>query len=608
MSAPDSGLARLIALWDATRDGRIPRLVRVLDADRGPESLAARIAGVLDGHPRAPIAAQRVRDLGGRADPRLADACVHWLMELPYRTWPSADPFWDAVFTLLAESAGPELEREALADAVIGRHAIHTAVRVGERVRTLAIPPAMRGPTADEDAWLEALVAEHPVPPDEEPRGEQDDEALLARVHADPDDDTALRVLADRLQQRGDPRGELIALQLAPAGHRDRVREQDLLLAHRADWAGPWLPLMGDLGFERGFLRRVHLARRLGNLGKLVGDAHLATVRCLTVSSRPDPRVVRGVTRILAHPVTAGLRELGTFAPADLDALAEVAGDRITRLRTFFAGDDTEGLIARLGRWPRLVHLGVEVATDVPEGAILELLARAAVPSVGLHLWTRTSTPPFAEWMAAAHPGTETLRSHTPSGTVLCASRGTSGGFERFRCELERDGLVFDVYAQLPAPPPPVLVPSPDAPSPRVFLGDWGLAPRLAELGPIQRLIYTGDLDRLPDARTLPPVADLELQIHRDQHDYSGIVRALAGAPVDRVRVAQSIDLTAGPTGAFDQGLLHPRWTEGWSRRIVERVLPLVAALGQLPGSPVPDAELQEVLTGHGLARIPTPM
>src|ERR1700733_9362749 len=42
-----------------------------------------------------------------------------------------------------------------------------------------------------------------------------DVEALLAQIAATPDDDAPYLVLADVLQQRGDPRGELIAVQSA---------------------------------------------------------------------------------------------------------------------------------------------------------------------------------------------------------------------------------------------------------------------------------------------------------------------------------------------------------------------------------------------------------
>nr|HEX4316534.1 TIGR02996 domain-containing protein [Kofleriaceae bacterium] len=78
--------------------------------------------------------------------------------------------------------------------------------------------------------------------------------ALFAAVDAAPDDDAPRRVLADALLELGDPRGELIALQLAPVLDDARIRA--LLDAHRAEWAGK-LDLIGDVVFERGFPARV---------------------------------------------------------------------------------------------------------------------------------------------------------------------------------------------------------------------------------------------------------------------------------------------------------------------------------------------------------------
>ena len=46
------------------------------------------------------------------------------------------------------------------------------------------------------------------------------DDALLAAIYADPDDDAPRHVLADALIDRGDPRGEFISMQLA-RGRKD---------------------------------------------------------------------------------------------------------------------------------------------------------------------------------------------------------------------------------------------------------------------------------------------------------------------------------------------------------------------------------------------------
>ncbi|MFZ5442822.1 MAG: TIGR02996 domain-containing protein [Myxococcota bacterium] len=74
-------------------------------------------------------------------------------------------------------------------------------------------------------------------------------------VFSAPGDDAARQVLADALQEAGDPRGEFIALQLqadAPASAR---RQRTLLRKHLDSWLGPLAPFVikAGLEFRRGF-------------------------------------------------------------------------------------------------------------------------------------------------------------------------------------------------------------------------------------------------------------------------------------------------------------------------------------------------------------------
>src|ERR1043165_6117004 len=90
------------------------------------------------------------------------------------------------------------------------------------------------------------------------------DAELLALVYAAPDDDGPRLVYADALLERGDPRGELIALQIArargPISDEARAREAELLAddARCAGWAQP-LSAVGSCRFERGFPSHIWL-------------------------------------------------------------------------------------------------------------------------------------------------------------------------------------------------------------------------------------------------------------------------------------------------------------------------------------------------------------
>jgi uncharacterized protein (TIGR02996 family) len=105
------------------------------------------------------------------------------------------------------------------------------------------------------------------------------DEAFLSEIAADPDAAAPYLVYADALQQRGDPRGELIVIQHAletasPLEELElRRREADLFDAHAAVWLGEFRRFRRDCGaaWRRGFCHRVrlpagHTLRRLQQL------------------------------------------------------------------------------------------------------------------------------------------------------------------------------------------------------------------------------------------------------------------------------------------------------------------------------------------------------
>src|SRR5947209_1034429 len=95
------------------------------------------------------------------------------------------------------------------------------------------------------------------------------DDAFLADVVADPDDDGVRLIYADYLDERGDPLGEFIRVQIEleplrddyddPRANELRGREAELLREHRTSWLNEAAPL-GDLdspyseafGFVRG--------------------------------------------------------------------------------------------------------------------------------------------------------------------------------------------------------------------------------------------------------------------------------------------------------------------------------------------------------------------
>lgn len=98
-------------------------------------------------------------------------------------------------------------------------------------------------------------------------------DAFLRAICANPADDTPRLVFADWLADHGDPdRGEFIRLEIElarrdpedEAAERRRPalfsRKAELLKANRQRWIEPFLPAVGDVRFERGFVTELQVS------------------------------------------------------------------------------------------------------------------------------------------------------------------------------------------------------------------------------------------------------------------------------------------------------------------------------------------------------------
>lgn len=100
---------------------------------------------------------------------------------------------------------------------------------------------------------------------------------LLEAIVADPSDEASRLVYGDLLLAAGDPRGELIQVQIAAPSTAMQDEEERLLAAHRTVWCARVLGVVGEaafrppvIHFRRGFLAAMHgpsdILRRLGML------------------------------------------------------------------------------------------------------------------------------------------------------------------------------------------------------------------------------------------------------------------------------------------------------------------------------------------------------
>ncbi len=148
---------------------------------------------------------------------------------------------------------------------------------------------------------------------------------LVLEVIARPDDDGVRAVLADLLQAAGDPRGELISLQLlASRGNRDRDnRIQELLDTHAKSWLGWLRDAAIACRFDRGFLSRLALGSAWASddvrWDDAARDGALATVEDLLPGSERGAIYRKFVT----SPAMPNLRRVAVYDTASLDALAK---------------------------------------------------------------------------------------------------------------------------------------------------------------------------------------------------------------------------------------------------------------------------------------------
>src|SRR5262249_13335971 len=131
---------------------------------------------------------------------------------------------------------------------------------------------------------------------------------LRAAIYADLGSDAARMVLADYLQERGDPWGELIALQLARRGTGDPAlpREAELLAQCAPASAGPLPPYLRP-GFvvRRGFVAAcATIPDKLPD--HIVHDVAWSTVEDLETSE----------LALLESPALASVRRVGVSGAA----------------------------------------------------------------------------------------------------------------------------------------------------------------------------------------------------------------------------------------------------------------------------------------------------
>ena len=202
-----------------------------------------------------------------------------------------------------------------------------------EAIRRLSAV-SVRLPAAEEVAWRSLLNKVVPA---------RDPTALLQEIARSPQEDGPRAVLADLLQEQGDPQGEFITLQLREAeglGSQESVaRAQQLLKEHGRKWLGPLAQIVERAEFRRGLPYGLDLSGSWAadekHWAKLSADPRLGTVvRVARGGARADV-----YARFVSGPGLTALENLEVFD----DVLLPVLEARRESVRE----------VACVGKWGR---------------------------------------------------------------------------------------------------------------------------------------------------------------------------------------------------------------------------------------------------------------
>lgn len=274
-------------------------------------------------------AAERITLLSKLNDPRVTTGLLQLLGAPPYRAR-TALGFFRAAAKALQDSGDPRV-RPAL-EELAARYKSILETSVGDDVAALlsrtakAIDQVKPGPLPaaleQKAVALEALFEAERLRVErgavKQQAAKHDDDALLAAIYAAPEDDGPRLVFADALSERGDARGEFIALQVNRAKGKatpaQLTRERELIgdAKRRAAWS---LPLSRGAGchLERGFPDLLVLEPR--TFKTIIGERALATVHAVTGFDRDVS--VKQAAAFLTHEHAARLRSV-TFLEEEL--------------------------------------------------------------------------------------------------------------------------------------------------------------------------------------------------------------------------------------------------------------------------------------------------
>lgn len=448
-----AALELALAWWQETRAPELADLVEALGARLATPPLTAAAAPDFHEHWLVSVVTDPVGGLGpalatvaralplgeissGRSHEELRHKYAPWLARLAVLHGID-DPRIASAFTRLLR-APPFLDEFHGPDTVYDP-LLATLVRLGDVRQATPLRLAGERPNASR-SWLRAFqaemlprtaatIAEQELVPLAEhaaivalvarlvaPAGPADDADLLDLVYADPDDDGVREVLADRWLERGDPRGELVTLQLkdvrGTATPADRKRIASLVRKHDREWLGVLAAVTKNRRWERGFLDEIELlANSVTSMATWVEtpqDPALRTVRTILKGKANEAHFRR---LVMAAP---NLREVSAVSKGMVAELCASPPPRLEWLAVS-AQPEKKDVDAIVAAFPQLETLSIPIPVanvDRTITRIASLLPRAPRLNIVARVWLEREAS-LARWLLAVKKELAPLREVT---------------------------------------------------------------------------------------------------------------------------------------------------------------------------------------------------
>lgn len=306
--------------------------------------------------------------------------------------------FWGLVFGRL--SALGDVRQLALLEAQLSRskssyyreHSEKRELSIVDRYRKLTVTPL----ASDDEKLLAELEVPFGATAGAEKTKKRSGKELLEAVWAHPTDLGVRTVYGDWLVEQGDPRGELIALQLGAPSEKATKKIQSLLEKHWKKWLGPiadWfkMPPRFSAGFpDWGVVGQPSYRDGREKLEPLLACPEWSTFRHLSM-----PWDVIQPGELVTRPRFKALTSLGNLEPRFISLLAK-NGDKPLVALDFSYGNDDDALPAKT--WDSFPHLEKISTSPVTLHAVLSGFGSRPLKTLDLRMDGGWVEEPFDAW------------------------------------------------------------------------------------------------------------------------------------------------------------------------------------------------------------------